>query len=67
MEPSWDAESPSVMPTVSHESNCDAAESGAPTTFQSAGFVPPMLEPNDPATWKAEGSSMGAAAVPKML
>ena len=60
-EPSAPLVSPSVMPTVSHESYAAVA-----TTEKNDGLTPPTLAPNGAASWYARGMDMVTDADPKM-
>ena len=61
MLPRAPAESPPVMPTVSHESK---AAVGA--TRMNAGLTPPVLAPKGVASWYAAGKDNGRATLPQM-
>ena len=56
------APSPSVMPTVSHESAAALASSAT-----NAGLIPPTLALYGALAWYAAGIVRGEAIVPKML
>ena len=52
---------PSVMPTVSHESNSQFCE---PATLNRAGLTPPMFAPNGWTDWNAAGRDSGDVGDP---
>ena len=62
MEESAPALSPSVIPTVSHESTAAVAE-----TAMKAGAIPPVLAPKGAASWYAAGAVSVVEVSPKMV
>ena len=53
------AESPSVMPTVSHESKAAVGDAG-----MNRGLTPPVLAPKGAAAWYAAGRAIGLSTSP---